>query len=404
MSNNTPYKLQLSKGANFATLEIDDISNITITDPNIKLAGVVNVNDLYTLPITSPASGNYILNSNNGALSFTTYTPTSVSQFEYNFYVSTSGNDSNDGSISSPYKTIGACMTFVNTLSADIFKSINLASGTYAENVSITKSGIALIGTNAITTIISGDITVNTTQNSSFYAVTVLENIQVNGSISQTNATVYNNTLAINKLISISPPTKNNLILLTSGLGQLADCTLNDSVIYVNNDTTGIIVNNSALFMFSTQVQNNPVLPNTTQNYISVLGAGRLNMTRNCLLENKSNSSAVKALIDIGNTSNAISSTSINNSNFIFTASTSTTTGAIINFSNTANSNVVNFYNNYCKCNVSVGSPQGYIVLKSSTGAVNFTFGNNLGTPSNHTIFNTGVITGWTRTLMDPIV
>ena len=53
---------------------------------------------------------------------------------------------------------------------------------------------------------------------------------------------------------------------------------------------------------------------------------------------------------------------------------------------------------------MSVGSPQGYIVLKSSTGAVNFTFGNNLGTPTNHHVPNTGFATGWTKTLMNAVV
>ena len=66
---NIPYKLQLSKGSNNATIEIDDINNITVSDPNIILSGAVNINSLYTLPQSSPsANGNYVLNSNNNIL------------------------------------------------------------------------------------------------------------------------------------------------------------------------------------------------------------------------------------------------------------------------------------------------------------------------------------------------
>ena len=128
--SNIPYKLQLSKGANNASIEIDAINNITVSDPNITLNGAVNVNNNYILPQSSPVAGNsYLLSAGAGnQLSFSQYSPVSLSQFQYNFYVSTSGNDANDGSISSPYKTIGACMTFVDTLSVNTTK-IN-SSGT----------------------------------------------------------------------------------------------------------------------------------------------------------------------------------------------------------------------------------------------------------------------------------
>jgi hypothetical protein len=75
-----------------------------------------------------------------------------------------------------------------------------------------------------------------------------------------------------------------------------------------------------------------------------------------------------------------------------------------MNFSNTASANTVNFYNNFTKCNVSVNSPNNYIVLKSSTGTVNFSQGNNLGTSSNHTLPNTGAFTGWTKTTFSAVV
>jgi hypothetical protein len=153
------------------------------------------------------------------------------------------------------------------------------------------------------------------------------------------------------------------------------------------------------------QIQNNPSLSNTIQNYILVNGSARCNLFA-CSLYNASNSASVKALIEISNTVAVTSSTTINNCVLLFTNGVSTTTGAIINFSNSQSSNTVNFYNNFCKCFVSVNSPNNYIVLKSSTGVVNFSQGNNLGTTTNHTLANTGAsgFTGWTKTTFSQVV
>jgi len=406
MSNNVPYKLQLSKGANFATLEIDDINNITITDPNIKLAGIVNVNDLYTLPITSPVSGDYLLNSNNGALSFSTYTPVSISQFQYNLYVSSSGNDSNDGSITSPKLTIAGAMAFVNTLSSNTNVSINLASGTYTEAVLIIKSGVSIIGSSFSGSVIIGDIGINTIQNSSFYSIVEISNVQINGQISVLNQTVYANTVVLSNIVCIPPSGFNCLSANSTGGGSLCDITVRDSsVFYANNDTVAINLINAGLFMIGSQITNNPTLANTTENFIKVIGASRCNLLGSLLTQN-STSASVKALIDIGNTSNAISTSTINNSVLLFSASTSTATGSIINYSNTASANTCFFYNNAVKTNYNIGTgTDKYIISKSSTGSVNFTFGNVLSyNNTNHSIPNTGFATGYIKTLMKTVV
>jgi hypothetical protein len=402
---NIPYKLQLSKGSNNATIEIDDINNITVSDPNIILSGSVNINSLYTLPQSSPSSdGNYVLNSNNNILSFNQVS-SSISQFQYNFYVSTSGNDSNNGSISSPYKTIGACMTYINTLSADVNVSINLSSGTYNEAVLINKSGVSIIGTSSTGCIITGDVGINMTQNSSFYSIAEISNVQIVGQISQLNATLYTNSLVLSNVV-IAPPAGFNAISINStGGGFLADCTIkNSSVIYANNNTIAILLTNGAITMIGSQITNNPTLSNTIEPFIKANGSSRVNLFGSSLIQN-STSASVKALIEIANTANATSSSTINNCILTYTASTAAALGAIMNFSNSASANTYNFYLNYCKCNYSVGiGGQNYIVGKTSTGSVNFTFGNNLGTAGNHTVPNSGFTTGWTRTLMNAIV
>jgi predicted nucleic acid-binding Zn-ribbon protein len=325
----------------------------------------------------------------------------------YNYYVSNiSGNDiSGNGNLNNPYKTIGAVMTVINTLSADINVIINLSAGNYTENITVIKSSVSIIGANSISTIITGDITYNMTQNSSFYSIGQIANITCIGTITHTNSNIYSNSLSISGIISAVGNGKNSIILNTTGGGLGGDCTINNnSLIYCNADTTSIVLNgNSSLTAVGCQIQNNPSLSNTTQNYILVNGNARCNLFA-CSLYNASNSASVKALIEIANTASVTSSSTINNCVLLFTNGVSTTTGAIINFSNTQSANTVNFYNNFCKCFVSINSPNNYIILKSSTGTVNFSQGNNLGSSTNHTIPNTGAFTGFTKTTFSAVV
>jgi len=400
-----PYKLILANNTNSSLIEIDSLNNLIITEENIKLAGSVNINNNYTLPITSPASGNYILNSNNGALSFSTYTPVSISQFQYNLYVSTSGNDSNDGSISSPKLTIAGAMAFVNTLSANTNVSINLASGIYTEAVLINKSGVSIIGSSSIGCVINGDIGINTTQNSSFYSIVEISNVQINGQISVLNATVYTNSVVLSNVVC-APASGFNCLSANSTGGLLCDITVkNSSVFYANNDTVAVNLINASLTMIGSQITNNPTLANTIENFIKVLASSRINLFGSSLIQS-STSASVKALIDVANSSNATSSSTVNNCLLQFTASTSTATGCIINYSNTASANTYFFYNNAIKTNFNIGlTIDKYIIYKTSTGAINFTFGNILSyNNTNHSIPATGFVSGYIRTLMKTVV
>ena len=406
MANLKPFKVILQNDTNSSLIETDNINNLTITEDNIKLNGSVSINNLYTLPSASPVSdGNYVLNSNNNVLSFNQVS-SSITQFQYNFYVSTSGNDSNNGSISSPYKTIGACMTYINTLSADQNVSINLASGIYTEAVLISKSGVSIIGSSSIGCVINSDVGINTTQNSSFYSIVEISNVQINGQISVLNATVYTNSTVLSNVVCAPPSGFNCLSANSTGGGLLADITIkNSSVLYANNDTIAINLINASLSMIGSQITNNPTLANTIQNFIIANGSSRVNLFGSSLIQS-SNSASVKALIEIANTSNATSSSTVNNCLLQFTASTSTATGCIINYSNSASANTYFFYNNAIKTNFNIGTGSDkYIIYKTSTGAINFTFGNILSyNNTNHSVPNTGFVTGYIKTLMKTVL
>ena len=51
-----------------------------------------------------------------------------------------------DGSITNPWFSIGHAISELSAIAGDIQTTINIAAGTYTENLTINKSGIALIG------------------------------------------------------------------------------------------------------------------------------------------------------------------------------------------------------------------------------------------------------------------
>ena len=111
-------------------------------------------------------------------------------------------------------------------------------------------------------------------------------------------------------------------------------------------------------------MQNNPAINNnTTKNFILVNSASRVNLF-GCSLYNASSAANVGALIEIANTSNATSSSTINNCILVFSAGTATAKGSFMNFSNSARATNLNFFLNYCKtnCNVGLGG-QNYITF-----------------------------------------
>ena len=241
------------------------------------------------------------------------------------------------------------------------------------------------------------------TQNSLLYSVGGISNCQINGTIEHDNGTIYQNSLVINNILSVAPSTKSNIITQNGGAGLLADITLQNSIIYADTNAIAVAINNTSINMINTQITNNPTLTATTSSFVSVGGSGRFNAF-GCSLIQTSTSSSVNSLITINNNTTVTSSSTINNCILLFTAGTSTSTGAIMNFTNSASSNTCNFYYNFCKCNCSVNSPNNYIVLKSGGGAINFSQGNNLGSISNHTIPNTGAFIGWTKSTFSAVV
>ena len=322
-----------------------------------------------------------------------------------NYYVSTSGNDSTgDGTVYNPWQSINKAVTVLNALVGDINAVINVAGGNYATaSIVVTKSGISIIGANAISTVFTGNITFTMGANSSTYSIGNLSNISIVGTVYFNNPHNGSNSFTISGIISAPPNGKPCLVLSNTGGGTGGDVTVNNSsVFFANADTVPITINQTAvLFMTGCQIQNNPAMTNTIQTYIRVLDAGRCNLFA-CALYNASTDASVGALITINNSIAVTTSTTINSCILLFTNGVATTTGAIINFTNSANISTVNFYNNFCKCFLTQNSPNNYIILRSGAGTVTLAQGNNLGSFNNHTLQTTG--SGFTKVTFSAIV
>ena len=327
---------------------------------------------------------------NNGTSTFTNL----ISSIN-NYYVSKSGDDTTGlGSIFSPWATITKAINFLNALSGDINSVINVGCGVYSESLpTITKSNINIVGGATLPnlTTINGNITYNMSQNSSSYSVGGISSILINGVLEHDNSTIYSNSLVINNVIIVAPTGKNCIVTSGIGGGLLADLTIQNSVLYMCDNTNAISITSTSIYMVNSQIQNNPLLTAGTQSMCIVGGSGRFNLF-GCILTQTSNSSAVQPIISIVNSANATSSSTISSSTIQYTSSASdagTGLKCCIRFNNSSSANTYNLLNNLFICqgatttNGSVG--QFLCVQKANVGSVSLLyFSNSAGSTANH--------------------
>jgi hypothetical protein len=227
-------------------------------------------------------------------------------QFLNNYYVSPSGTDADgDGSIYNPWGTIGHAIFVLSAIAGDIQTTINISAGTYTENLTINKSGIALVGASSnlpnLTTI-NGTITFDMTVGSSFFSVGGLENIQLNGRLEHRQTNVFTNSLNITNCLLFGQAGFPAILTLGTGGGLLGNMTIQASLIYMS-DAVAVSINNTAISMINTQLTNSPLLAIAPASFIVVTGGGRINLF-GCSIFQGSASSTVDPLVLINNTSN----------------------------------------------------------------------------------------------------
>lgn len=313
-------------------------------------------------------------------------------KFLNNYYVSPSGTNAlGDGSISNPWFSISHAISTLSAIVGDIQATINISAGTYTENLTINKSGIALIGASSnlpnLTTI-NGNILFDMTNNTSFFSVGGLENIQLNGILEHRQTNIYTNSLNVINCLFFAPSGKSAIGTIGTGGGLLGNMTIQASLIYMCDNTIAVDINNTAISMINTQLTNSPILAVSATSFITVSGAGRINLF-GCSIFQSSSVSTVDPLIVVNNNSTVTSSSTINSCILVYTSGASdagTGNKCCVKFSGSASMNTYNLVYNYFRCiGASTGSPNNQCIQKTGAAALAIIFGSNVaGSPAHH--------------------
>ena len=325
-----------------------------------------------------------------------------------NYYVSPSGTNSlGDGSIYNPWFSIGHAISVLSAIVGDIQATINIAAGTYTENLTINKSGIALIGASSNLpnlTIINGNILFDMTVGSGFFSVGGVENIQLNGFLEHRQTNIYTNALNVINCLFFAQSGKSAIGTFGNGGGLLGSMTVQASLIYMS-DTIAVDINNTAISMINTQLTNSPLLAVSPTSFIVVSGAGRINLF-GCSIFQGSTVSTVDPLVLVNNSSTVTSSSTINSCILVYTSSTSdagTGNKACVKFSGTSAMNTYTLVYNYFRCvGATTGSPNNQCVQRTGTAQLAVIIGNNVaGAPAHHVASASG---SYTKTTLSAVI
>jgi hypothetical protein len=329
-------------------------------------------------------------------------------QFLNNYYVSPSGTDADgDGSIYNPWGTIGHAIFVLSAIVGDIQATINISAGTYTENLTINKSGIALVGASSNLpnlTIINGNITFDMNAGSGLFSVGGLENIQLNGILEHRQTNIYTNALNVINCLFFAQSGKSAIITFGNGGGLLGSLTVQASLIYMS-DAIAVAIDNTAISMINTQLTNSPLLAVSPTSFITVSGAGRINLF-GCSIFQGSTVSTVDPLVLVNNSSTVTSSSTINSCILVYTSSTSdagTGNKACIKFSGSAAMNTHTLVYNYFRAvGAQTGSPQNQCVQKTGTAQLALIIGNNVAASA---AYHVAPASGsYTKTLLTDVV
>jgi len=293
---------------------ITDPSGVTIIAPFLDMSAnkIVNL-------AAGTVSGDAV---NYGQLTFRDSTE---------FYVSSQGNDANNGSILSPKLTIQAAITAAELISsAALICNINVASGHYTENLTFNKGYVVLNGTlqsqlsNEICEI-TGSITINCTgADDVFQRQVALQgfNITCGAGQSITNTSTSSHTFSLQ-----------DVKLFVNSVAYISTATCADArTLFTNVD-----VNQSSAASVATvittnvgQVEFERVDLNVDGNAIGLAIGGTSILTRLSLgtMENTNSAVILKPLINI--TSSTTSAHSIALTSFVFTSAVAKTNSSAV--------------------------------------------------------------------------
>ena len=379
----------------YNTILYDGSGRTGSTNQFLGWNGVASTTLWQDLPAaTSTFSTASISSLNVSSINGLPYTTAASTAYSYNLYVSNiSGSDTTgDGKISNPYKTITKAITVAATIAESNQVIINLACGTYTENLTITRDNLYITGGStslSTSTILNGSITVDTTGSSQLVLVGGISSL-VFTNIIYNNANPKNQSYVITDCVILPGAGVSALVFTDTSVGGNGDMTIQNSIIYMS-DTTAVTISNGRISMINTQVTNSPFLANATVSMITTSGTGGLTMFGASVIQG-STSSTVQPLINITNNATTGSQMFLNSCILQYTSATADTgTGAkcCIRFANSATISSVALINSFLVCEgarTTNGVPTQYLAIqRTGAGNITLSYGQNLcGATANH--------------------
>ena len=310
-----------------------------------------------------------------------------------------SGSDtSGNGQIGNPYKSITYALTQLPA-SQSIPVIINLACGTYTENITVSRANLYLVGGStslSSATFVNGSITWDATGSGQAIIIGGISSIQCLNII-YNNANAFDQTLIITDCVILSASGVSAIKATdTSTGGGNGSITLQNSIVYFIDTIAVDISGTAAINAINTQITNYPFTSAGVQ-LVKTSGAGRISLFGCSLFQNNA-TSTVLPLIDITNTTaSGASGMTINSCILQYTSAASdagTGSKCCIRYSNTVNIGSATvaglnlIYNNLiCEGATTTNGSAAQFVVIQKTGAGNTYLrhgGNYCGTNANH--------------------
>jgi len=306
---------------------------------NETVSGYLQPGQIYDVS-GSPGTSGQVLSSDVSG--HPKWIPNGGVAFSYNIYVSNvSGSDTTgNGQIGNPYQTIAKAVTVASLIAETNPVIINLACGTYAEDVVVSRNNTYIVGGStslSSATKVNGSVTFDLTGSALSIIVGGISSLQIYRFV-VTNVSANSQSLVITDCIIAPGVSGLNCVLATdSSVGGNCDITIQNSVMYIL-DTVGVSLQSVTASLINTQITTNPLVGNVNVSFIVTTGTGRLNLFGASLIQ-PSTSSGVAPIVDFQNTT-ATPNTMVFNSSILQYTSTTSDAGSLgkacVRFSNGA--------------------------------------------------------------------